>query len=52
MLTGKMGVNLRGGDVGMTQQLLNHPEVSPTSQHVSSKAVSQRVGGNLTLQTS
>ena len=36
-----MGVDLRGGNVCMAQQGLNHPQVSPAFEQVGGKRVSQ-----------
>ena len=48
MLGGKMGIDLRGGDVGVAEQFLDRPQVSATAQHMGGKAVPQSVGADLT----
>jgi hypothetical protein len=38
-----VGVDLRGGEIRVAQHLLHGPEIGPTFQQVSSKAVSKGV---------
>ena len=38
-----MGVQLRGSQAGMTEQLLDDPQVSPAFEQVSGRAVAQPV---------
>lgn len=44
MLLVQMSVDLSGGNVGMSQQLLNHPEVGPPFEEVSREGMPQQVG--------
>src|ERR1019366_10560572 len=38
------GIDLRGGDRGVTQQLLNHADIRPMGQHVRGTTVAKDVG--------
>ena len=39
-----LGINLCGGEVGVSQQFLDNPEVGTTVKHVSGKGMAQYVG--------
>ena len=41
-----MGVNLGGGNIGVTQQGLDHPQIGPARQQMGGKGVAQGVGGH------
>ena len=42
-----MRVDLRGGDAGVAEHLLNLPQVGPAGEHVRGEAVPQGVGADL-----
>ena len=44
VLVGKVGVNLGGGDTGVSQQGLHMAKAGAASKHVGGKAVAQGVG--------
>jgi hypothetical protein len=41
-----MRVDLRGGNVGVPEQLLNHAQIRPAFQQVAGKGMAQRVRRN------
>ena len=43
VLIENMGIDLGRGDIGMTQQRLDHPQVRPARQKVGGKGVAQLV---------
>ena len=45
-----MGVDLGGGDIGVSQSLLNCWQVGPFAYHMGSKAVAQGTGSHLNVQ--
>ena len=45
--SGDMSVNLGGTDIGMPQQLLDHPEVSAVFEKVRGEAMAQHVWGDV-----
>ena len=46
VLGGHLGVELGGGDRGVPQQLLDHPDVGAAGQHVGGAGVAQHVGAD------
>ena len=42
-----MGINLGGGDIGMSQQFLNDPQVGSVLKQVGSEGVAQEMGINI-----
>ena len=43
MLEIQMGINLRGTDVGMSQQFLNRTQIARGFEHVAGEAVAQQM---------
>jgi len=39
-----VGVDFRGANAGVTQKLLDHPEVSPTGKKMGGKGVTEKMG--------
>ncbi len=50
MVAREVGVNLRGGDISVPQELLDGPQVGAPAQHVSGEAVPQGMGRNIYIQ--
>ena len=47
-----VGVDLRRGDAGMAQELLNHPKVRAMGEQVRGKAVAKHVRGHMPFNPS
>jgi hypothetical protein len=50
MLISKVGIDLRGRDIGVTEKLLDRPQISPAVKHVGGEAVPEGVGRNLDVK--
>ncbi len=50
VLVGQMRINLRRRYAGMSKELLNVPERSPSTEQMRREAVPQRVGRNLPVE--